>query len=54
MLDKFEAENGEEYIKNSESIISNYTSSSEFCEAFHKDTEKKFRSSIEFDPLVFG
>lgn len=54
MLDKFKQENGEEYIKKSENIMSNYSSSSEFCEQFHKDTDNKFNSGVEFQPLVFG
>jgi cobalamin biosynthesis Co2+ chelatase CbiK len=54
MLDKFKKENGEEYIKKSETIIMNYTNSSEFCSEFHKETDNKFNSVIHFQPLVFG
>lgn len=46
MLEKFKNENGEEYIKNSETIIMNYTNSIEFCETFHKDTDNRFNGDI--------
>ena len=53
ILNKFTDENGEEFIKQSETIISTHGESRELIEAFHESTGQRFRSAVEFNPLVF-
>ena len=53
ILNKFAEDNGEEFVKQSETIISTHADSTSLLSVFHDSTDKKFKSPIEFNPLVF-